>query len=38
VDMPPYARIVVERVQTPGWTLPLQSDPDTVPMFDEATR
>jgi hypothetical protein len=38
VDMPPYARIVVERVQTPGWTLPLQSDSDTVPMFDEAAR
>ena len=31
-----YARIAIERVQTPGWTLP-GGDPDTVPMFDEVT-
>jgi len=30
-DMPPFARIRVERVQTPGWTLPTL-EPETVPM------
>jgi len=29
--MPPFARIAVERVQTPGWTLPTD-EPETVPM------
>ena len=29
--MPPFARIRVERVQTPGWTLPTL-EPETVPM------
>jgi hypothetical protein len=34
--MPPYARIVVERLATSEWTMPPAQDTLTVPMFDEA--
>jgi hypothetical protein len=34
--MPPYARIVVERLATSEWAMPPLPDTLTVPMFDEA--
>jgi hypothetical protein len=35
-DMPPYARIAIERVQTPDFTLPA-NEPETIPLFAEDT-
>ncbi len=32
-----YARIVMERLQTPDWIVPAPTDTVTVPMFEEAT-